>query len=134
MSEWEKKDEWWKHGKDFMVCVKHYTVKVDESAGYDSDMGHRWNVYAYIYPKHPHFAAFEGPRVWQDASSAMPLHGGPSLLKRPMFDGKVTSVQVGSDYNHLHDWEFCRMATQEEAYRVFADAEELFNWLQERSK
>lgn len=134
MSDWEKKDEWWKHGKDFMVVVKHHTVKVDEAACYDSDKGHRWNVYAYIYPKHPHFANFEGPQMWQDASTMMPFHGGPSLLKYPMFDGKVTAVQVGSDYSHLHDWTFTQAESKEDAYEVFADAEELFNWLQERSK
>jgi len=134
VSEWKHKDEWKRSGKDFLVSVTRHSVAVDEGCGYDSDLGHRWCVYAYIYPKHPHFANFDGPQMYQDASSCMPFHGGPSLLEYPMYEGVVTSVKVGCDYNHLHDWEYTRMATKDEAYRVFADADELYDWLQERSK
>lgn len=128
MSNWDKKDEWWKHGKNFLVVVKHHTAGVSEIDR--SDYGHRWNVYAYIYPDHPHFAKFEGPQMWQDAACAMPLHGGPSFLRYPMFDGKVTAVHVGCDYHHLHDDDFTRMATAGEAAEVFADAERLYKWLE----
>ena len=132
MSDWAKKDEWWRRGKNFLVVVKHHTVGLSDIDPCDG--GHRWNVYAFIYPDHPHFAAFKGPDMWQAAACALPLHGGPTFLQYPMFDGKVTAVHVGCDYHHLHDDRFTRMATKEDAVKVFADADTLFNWLQERAK
>lgn len=128
---WDHKDVWRRHGKDFLVTIEHFTVELrEEAACYDSDQGHRWCVYAYVYPKHPHFAEFDGPQMWQDAATMMPFHGGPSLLRwHRDDDGKPTSVQVGADYNHLHDYRFTQMATQQDAYAVFSDADELFDWL-----
>lgn len=134
MKDWDHKDVWHRHGKNFLVEVKRHSVAVEEPACFDSDLGNRWCVYAYIYPDHPHFAKFAGPAMWQDASCEMPLHGGPSLLEYPMYEGKVSSVKVGCDYNHLHDWHFTRMASASQAHSVFADANELYEWLKERSK
>lgn len=134
MSDWKHKDMWTREGKNFIVQVSRHSVNVEDPACYDSDHGQRWCVYAYIYPKHPHFAKFEGPNIWQDATSIMPLHAGCSLLKYPMYDGKVTSVHVGCDYNHLHDERFTQMKTQADAYSIFRDADELYDWLQERAK
>jgi hypothetical protein len=125
---WEHKDEWHSHGKDFLIVVKHHTVVVHESNYYEGP--HRWCVYAYIYPKHPHFAKFDGPDMWQDAAAEMPLHGGPSLLRwHRGDDGKPTSVQVGADYNHLHDDYFTQYSTADDAREVFIDAERLHAWL-----
>jgi hypothetical protein len=128
---WRQKEIWSRAGKDFLVTVEHFTVEVrEDSACYDSDQGHRWCVYAYVYPKHPHFARFEGPQMWQDAATSLPFHGGPSLLRWHYDDDKKpTSVQVGADYNHLHDGRFTRMATKDEAYAVFNDADALFERL-----
>lgn len=125
--DWNHKDEWRKLGKDFMIVVSRYEEKADHGDG-----PHRWCVYAYIYPKHPHFAKFDGPNMWQEAASCLPMHSGPSLLKYHMNDGVVTAVQVGSDYNHLHDGNFTHCQTMEDAYRVFEDAEELFQRLEAR--
>ena len=125
---WDRKDEWRKHGKDFLVTVtRHNGSPLDTSEG-----SNRWAVYAYIYPKHPYFAKFEGPHMWQDATQSMPLHAGASLLEYPMYEGKVTSVKVGADYHHLHD-DFTHYATQEDASEIFNDADKLFAWLQERA-
>ena len=127
-NQWDKKDEWRKRGLDFMVTVSRHN-----STSSDFDEGpNRWAVYAYIYPAHPHFAKFDGPRIYQDAANEMPLHCGASLLNYPMYDNKVTSVQVGADYHHLHD-DFTHYATQDDAREVFADADRLFDWLQSRS-
>lgn len=126
---WDHKDEWRKHGKDFLIVVSRHNGRPDEMEGTGA---HRWCVYAYIYPKHPHFANFDGPHMWQDATEGMPLHGGASLLEYPMYDGKVTSVKVGADYHHLYD-DFTHYATKEEASEVFYDADRLFAWLQERA-
>jgi hypothetical protein len=91
---------------------------------------HRWCVYAYLYPGHWHFAAFDGHRLFQDAGRRMPLHGGPSLLT-PHFtaDKELCSIQIGADYNHLHDDPYTNMATKDEAGAIFAEAEELIAWL-----
>lgn len=127
---WDHKDEWRKRGDNFMVTVTRHSVTQSE---FDIGGPNRWAVYAYIYPDHPHFKAFSGDRIWQDATNVMPLHCGCSLLNYPMFDGKVTSVQVGADYQHLHD-DFTRFETDSDAWEVFQDANELFEWLQERAK
>ncbi|PRF08632.1 hypothetical protein C6Q07_11055 [Burkholderia multivorans] len=97
---------------------------------FDSEGPHRWCVYAYIYPSHPHFASFSGPNIWQDATTVLPLHGGCTLLEYPMYDGKIASVKVGADYHHLHDTRFTHYATADEARLVFEDADELFDKLQ----
>lgn len=126
--QWDKKDEWRKRGQDFMVTVsRHNSEPLDCDEGVNC-----WAVYAYIYPKHPHFANFDGANQWQDATSVMPLHGGASLLNYPMYDNKVTSVKVGADYHYLRD-NFTHYATQDDASEVFADADRLFDWLDARS-
>jgi hypothetical protein len=127
---WDHKDEWRKPGKDFVVVVSRHNGTSNEPYG---EGPNRWCVYAYIYPKHPHFAKFDGPHMWQEAATVMPFHCYPSLLEYPMYEGKVTSVKVGSDYRHLHDGRFTNYATQEEAAEVFEDADRLFGWLSERA-
>jgi hypothetical protein len=123
--QWSHKDEWKRHGNDFCVVVSRH-----EGSTYFGEGPNRWCVYAFIYPKHPYFKEFDqsGP-MYQDAASAMPLHGGPTLLEFPMYDGAVTSVKVGADYQHLYDDRFSHYATKDEAYEVFKDAEKLFDWL-----
>ena len=128
---WDHKDQWRKHGKDFLIVVERFNAPTD---AYGDRGQHRWCVHAYIYPKHLHFAAFNGPQMGQEATGVMPLHGGASLLEYPMYEGKVTSAKVGADYDHLHDEEFTHMATKEEAWEVFQDADMLFDWLQAFSR
>ena len=131
MSDWEPKQQWKKRGKDFAVVVSRHEVHRPHEQRLGNEGPYRWCIYAFIYPTHPHFAAFDGTdRMWQEAALDLPLHCGPSLLT-PHFDRerKLCSIEVGADYNHLHDEPFTRMATKEEAGVVFADAEELFAWL-----
>lgn len=131
MIEFKHKDEWSVRGTDFMVQVTRHTVAPGSC---DFDEGeHRWAVYAYIYPRHPHFAIFVGDDMWQEAAAMMPLHGGPTYLRRHFYDGKECSIQVGADYHHLNDSYVTHYATKDDAREVFLDAESLFNWLQERS-
>lgn len=126
---WRHKDSWGRRGKDFMVEITRHSVEpVDYWEG-----PNRWAVYAYIYPAHPHFAAFQGPAIYQDASAQLHFHGGCSFLEYPMYDGKVTCVKVGADYHHLHDERFTHYATADDAYTVFGDADELFEQLQARA-
>lgn len=79
--DWDHKDLWRKRGADFLVEVSRHSEPVREESGcFDAEGPHRWCVYAYVYPKHPHFANFDGTdRMSQDAASALPLHGGPSF-------------------------------------------------------
>jgi hypothetical protein len=128
---WDHKDEWRKHGLDFLVHVTRHNGTADEYGRGPN----QWAVYAYVYPKHPHFAKFDGQHMWQEAATMMPFHGGPSYLRWHIDnDGKPTSVQVGADYDHLHDEHFTNYATKEDAWEVFQDAECLVEWLTERAK
>jgi len=123
-AEWRHSESWRMSGRDFMIEVNRHEGRVCIGEG-----PNRWCVYAYIYPPHPYFASFNGPDMFQDAACRLPLHCGPSLLEYPMYDGKVTCVRVGCDYSHLHDSTFTHMATREDAYSVFADAQELHDYL-----
>lgn len=132
MTGWDHKDLWRRFGRNFMVEVSRHTVELrEESSGcFDAEGPHRWAVYAYIYPKHQHFMAFNGDAMHQDAAAMLHFHGGPSLLRRHFAaDGSTTSVQVGADYNHLHDWRYTQMETANDAQSVFSDAAELFEQL-----
>ena len=133
---WNRKELWRKSGENFMIEISRHEVSVEEPACFDSEGPHRWCVYAYIYPKHPHFSAFDGSeRMSQDAAACLPLHGGPSYCRKHLnADGETTSYQVGADYNHSHDWRFTQQATQEDAAEVFSDAQELFDALTHRAK
>jgi len=127
--EWDKKEIWSKlsYKSGFLVQVSRHKSKYP----YKGVVENKWCVYAYIYPDHPHFKAFHGSDIFQDAASRMPLHGGPSFLEYHERKGEVTSIQVGCDYSHLHDDIYMRHETPEEAIRVFKDADILFTWLSE---
>lgn len=127
-AEWDHKDEWRKFGKDFMVTISRHNGTTDHWDG-----PNRWAVYAFIYPKHPHFAAFDGPSMGQEAAAVLPGHSYCSLLEYPERAGVVTSVKAGFDYHHAHDERFTHYATPDEANEVFRDAEELHTWLTERA-
>lgn len=128
MSNWKHADAWKRRGTNFLIEVYHHEV---EPSSFLDEGPHRWAVYAYIYPEHPHFEKFDGSNMWQDATQVMPLHSGASLLEYPMYDGEVTSVKVGADYHHLHD-EHTNTASEDDAWSIFVDAENLFNWLEAR--
>lgn len=130
MDNWKHKDIWKKYGTDFLVEVSRHS---ENASGLDRREGpHRWCVYAYIYPRHPHFSRFnEADDLWQDATTSLPGHSSPSCLRRHVdANGNATSFQVGWDYNHDGDWMFTHDATQEDAKRQFLDAQELFDRLQ----
>ena len=127
-----RKELWSMDGKDFMIQVSRHEEPVHFPSGcYDETGPHRWCVYAYIYPKHPHFAAFDGTEnMWQDATAGLPLHGGVTYCRKHVdASGTVTSYQVGADYNHLYDSYFTRCDTPDEASEVFNDARQLHKLL-----
>ena len=121
MIKWDYKEEWHQKGKDFLIVVKRHSVTPSTYLSQEEGP-HRWAVYAYIYPSHRLFVNFNGPDMWQPAACFLPLHGGVSFLHwHRDDDGKPTSVQVGADYNHLHDEHYSYCATPEEAHNVFQD-------------
>ena len=133
--DWEHKDIWKRRGHDFLVKISRHEVAVNfEEPEWRREGPHRWAVYAYIYPKHPRFSRFVGEDMWQDAATSLDLHCYPSFLRRHYAaDGSQTAVQVGADYNHLHDEQYTHMATREDARSVFRDAEALFDLLSSES-
>lgn len=126
--EWREVRRWLARGDNFTVEVAHENLAMSRKGGMN-----RWNVYAYIYPSHPHFGNFSGDDWYQDAAMDMPLHGGPTFFMWNRTSGSQT-VQVGCDYCHLHDDSYERASTREEAYGVFDDAERLFRWLENYPK
>lgn len=126
MSKWRHKDEWKQAGNGFLVVVSRHSVAISD----DYTGPQRWCIYAYIYPAHPMFSSFSGPDMYQDAACALDMHAGPSLLNWHYNEAKEpTSVQVGCDYNHLHDEVYTHLASPEQAREVFADAQALFDRL-----
>lgn len=132
MSEWRHKDEWTRRGKNFLVKIsRHADAEMDIIDGEYKATGrieNKWCLYAYFYPKHPHFSKFViGDDMRQDAANFFDWHCGCSYLQRHCdANGTTFSIQVGCDYNHLYDDRFLQMVTKEDAYEVFADAEALF--------
>lgn len=136
---WQAKQIWRAPGGDFLIEVfKSETEKFFDERGYriggdPFDGGHRWYVYAYIYPGHPLFNKFQpNGGMIQEATNLIQCHGYCSFFS-PYYDdngNKIISYKVGWDYNHLHDNDFTHMTTKEEAWRVFMDAEHLFAQLE----
>lgn len=125
------KDVWIMDGRGFCVQVSRHSV---DFAEYDGP--HRWCIYAFIYPKHEHFTRFDGTEdMFQSACSALPLHAGPSFLRKHQnSQGEVVSYQVGCDYNHYGDDHYTHYATPEDALSIFQDACDLYAWLTPESQ
>lgn len=127
MNDWQHKEEWKRYGKNFSLVVSRHSVPAQiESGCYDEVGPHRWCIYVYFYKKHTHFEKFTNNDIWQDACN-IGMHGGCSFFRRHHDDeGAEYSIQIGCDYNHIGDWRYTQLATPEDAYSVFHDAEELF--------
>ena len=128
---WKRKEEWRKYGHDFMVVVSRHSVEALEGFEHDNGGENRWAVYAYIYPKHPKFAAFDltSNNMFQDAAFRLPLHCGPSYLEYHQRNNEISSIQVGADYNHTHD-HFNGYSDPKDVPNVFCDAQQLYDALE----
>jgi hypothetical protein len=124
---WAHKDVWKLAGDKFCVEVSRHAVPFsDESGCYDAEGPHRWCVYGYVYPGHRMFDLLTPDgNAWEQPLPDM--HGGCTYFRTHRRDAEtITCFQFGADYHHLHDWRFTQMATKEDAFEVFADAQELF--------
>lgn len=130
--QWSHKDEWKYQTRHFTVVVSRHCVSVPEWVGVGQDGGNRWCVYAYIYPTHWLFSRFdESESISQDAARELNMHGGASLVSYHQRADKVTSIQVGADYNHLGDNHYTFQSTKEDARSVFMDAADLISFLKQ---
>lgn len=127
----------WKHnGKNFAVEVVWWKDASYQAAKeslppelFDGVPENHWNVYAYIYPKHPFFDKIVSESFY-DYGVDLPLHCGSSFHKWYYnAKGEVLYKKIGSDYQHYQDDRFERYKTKEEAWQVFNDATELIEML-----
>ena len=123
MSEWNRKEEWTIKAAKCLVKVSRHEEPLLHSM---PELGEsRWCVYAYVYPEHSMF-----DKAVNNEMRDLPLHGGQSLFKTHYnASGEITSVQIGADYNYLHDAHFTHAHTADDAASVFADAEVLLKFL-----
>jgi hypothetical protein len=141
INEWRHKDVWTKNpasGDGFAIEVVRFTSKPYLRNEYLRNEGeNKWCVYVYVYPQHPLFKKIN-PTVgdtitcYDDRLPNMPLHGGCTYTQIHLTDdGKeITSIQIGADYSHYRDERYSFMATKEDAFDVFFDAEQLYKWMQ----
>lgn len=114
-----EKQSWVYYGNNFRVETIHW-FRTDDNKN-------KWNIYAYIYPKHPLFDKVTSESLFE---VDLPLHCGASFHQWFFNkDGVVTSKKIGSDYQHIYDDKFESFTTKEDAYEVFNDADELIEYL-----
>lgn len=132
--DWNRYEAWTRRFSDFTVEVKHRIGARRSGGGYFNDNGgHDWFVYAYLYPNHPRFADFKlDGTMNQSAVGDFPLHYGCTFFQAHRDGERVASIQVGADYNHLHDEHFSFIESAEDAVEVFGDAERLIEFLNRR--
>src|SRR5690554_877279 len=118
------------NGGLFTVDVVHWVDKRPLKDMSPKPLEHHWNVYAYICPGHPLFERIESEDF---CDGLLPLHGGVSYHKW-FYDstGAVIYKKIGSDYQHLFDERFAGYSTEDEAWEVFRDAEELIQFMENR--
>lgn len=124
---WKKKDVWRKVSNTFSVEVVHWTVAWTGSGSFGPE---RWNVYACIWETHPRFELIKSLHMWDDAVEQLPLHWGCSFVERAETSCSKY-VRVGSDYLHVDDTKYSKTTRKKQpaARKVFADAQELFDFL-----
>lgn len=127
-----RSETWQQRGDGFLIEIKRWQ---DERRDVDTDelrtINH-WNVYAYIYPKHPLFEEIEDAGLFLQHPIREFFHCG---LSRHSWnrnkDGNISSKELGSDYQHLHDnYEYC---TNIGSTPTEQDAERLFEYLAKAS-
>lgn len=128
---WDHKDIWRKREDKFLIEISRHEVDYKEKDKGSS----RWCIYIYIYPGYFLFEKILKEGRHSDIINDMPLHGGESYFQKHINEkGEITSIQIGADYDHLHDDRYSFYNTKENASSVFADADNLFNWAKINNK
>ncbi len=126
---WDRKEEWWLRGIDFIVVVKHWN-----SFSYieEKTINH-WNVYGHVYTDHPYFNTLKESSLQNfPYGDINVLHCGCTFFQKHFDEkGEITSIQFGSDYGHLYDEWVKNYETEQDAKEVFYDAENLHKILTE---
>ena len=123
MFKWNS-ETWRKRGKYFCLEIKHWVSDFIETR-------HNWNVYAYIYPKHPAFNEIKENKLFIDHEIQNYFHWGLTFNKWHKEGDKIISKQLGSDYKHLDDnYHRCSRLEQTPCEE---DAMRLFDYLEERN-
>lgn len=116
----------WEHADKWTLRGDHFVVEVTRHAKLNGD--NAWCVYVYMHASHRLFDSVNvgHDRYYDiDTVTAMPLHGGCSYF----FKLSDNCIKIGCDYSHLHDDRYALYKTKDEAYSVFVDAKELFDWM-----
>jgi len=131
-----EKQEWKHKGNNFLVEVARWTDTSDRAAKNllleelkDIIPDNHWNVYAYIFPKHPLFEKIINDNLYNYGLD-LPLHWGASYHSWDYDSkGKVVFKKIGSDYQHLNDERFGKYVTADDAWEIFKDADELIEFI-----
>jgi hypothetical protein len=135
LKNYKRKEVWSRGGKDFLIeVVRWETITEEKLKEIQSKIPSYnegrfvWNVYCYIYPKHPLFIKLDTEDMFNGRIEN--FHGGCTFSKwHRSADGEITAKQYGCDYNHYQDDRFTHIENPERAYVVFHDAEALFKEL-----
>ena len=125
MANFKENKQWIAQGNNFSIEVKVWEM----SGGIFI-----WNVYAYIFQKHPIFED-------NQAINSLPFHGGVSYdsesVNQPLggvrydFQAVTKVKKVGCDYNHLADNYFNSLdGSKGIPSDIERDAKELFDFLE----
>lgn len=109
----------------------NFSIEVVRWSFDSSPYEHNWNVYAYLYPKHPLFVVLrdeEDKSTYSDSLDDIPFHCG-CTLRQYIKTNEDECVKIGSDYQHYMDDRFRQYKTKEQALEVFVDAERLARYL-----
>lgn len=97
-------EKWQQKGENFTVEIKHWKSPGIDIDTHEKTIDDRWNVYAYIFPKHPIFDEIKNDDLFLQHEIEELFHWGLSYHKWNYdADGAVYSKTLGSDYQHLHD-------------------------------
>lgn len=124
----EPSSQWKRYGKtnDYMVQINKWVKQGLPDYGIDDE--HIWNVYAFIYPKHPRFEELcQVENAW---NCPLYFHAGANYMRKHYDEnGAVLSIQFGNDFNHIHDYEN-RCTELREVPRVLENAQALYESLE----
>lgn len=101
----KKVESWRYYGKQnsYMVeIVRSNYLKRDLEDEARNGAKNTWNIYTYIYYNHPLFKEFAS--LVSAGDTFLNFHGGCNYMRKHRNDaGEIVSVQLGCDFNHLHD-------------------------------